>query len=65
LLQGVYKRAGVGLGTPGWVAPEETMGELVTEKADVFSFAMIMWEVSNPIMAPAGLACVACMDYLL
>jgi hypothetical protein len=41
------------------------MGELVTEKADVFSFAMIMWEVSNPIMAPAGLACVACMDYLL
>ena len=24
---------------------EETMGELVTAKADVYSFAMIMWEL--------------------
>ena len=29
----------------GWFAQEETMGELVTAKADVYSFAMIMWEL--------------------
>ncbi len=44
-LQGHYEITGVGLGTPGWVPPEETMGELVTTKADVYSFAMIMWEL--------------------
>lgn len=44
-IQGYYQRTGAGLGTPGWVAPEETLGELVTEKADAFSFAMIMWEL--------------------
>lgn len=42
---GHYEITGVGLGTPGWVPPEETMGELVTTKADVYSFAMILWEL--------------------
>ena len=36
---------GGGLGTPGYISPEELQGEPVTSKADTFSFAMILWEL--------------------
>jgi serine/threonine protein kinase len=32
-------------GTPCWTAPEVIRGEKYSEKADVFSFGVIMWEV--------------------
>ena len=32
-------------GTPCWTAPEVIRGESYSEKADVYSFAIIMWEV--------------------
>jgi serine/threonine protein kinase len=32
-------------GTPCWTAPEVIRGEKYSEKADVFSFGIIMWEV--------------------
>ena len=54
-MQGHYEITGVGLGTPGWVPPEETMGELVTAKADVYSFAMILWELLQSEVPYAGL----------
>lgn len=33
------------VGTPMWMAPEVIMGEQYTEKADVYSFGIIMWEI--------------------
>jgi serine/threonine protein kinase len=32
-------------GTPCWTAPEVIRGEKYSEKADVFSFGIIMWEM--------------------
>lgn len=32
-------------GTPYWTAPEVILGETVNRKADVFSFAIILWEL--------------------
>ena len=41
------KRGGVkGIcGTPGWMAPEVFRGESYSEKADVYSFAIVVWEI--------------------
>ena len=33
------------LGTPGWGSPEQILGDQVTFKSDVYSFAMILWEL--------------------
>ena len=33
------------VGTPMWMAPEVIMGEKYTEKADVYSFGIIIWEI--------------------
>ena len=35
----------VGVGTPGFISPEEMLGEAITEQSDVYSFAMILWEL--------------------
>eukprot|EP01116_Phalansterium_solitarium_P018988 TRINITY_DN5181_c0_g1_i4.p1 TRINITY_DN5181_c0_g1~~TRINITY_DN5181_c0_g1_i4.p1 ORF type:complete len:536 (-),score=149.58 TRINITY_DN5181_c0_g1_i4:297-1904(-) len=32
-------------GTPLWMAPEVLMGKEVDDKADVYSFAIVMWEI--------------------
>jgi serine/threonine protein kinase len=32
-------------GTPCWTAPEIIRGEAYSEKADVYSFGIVMWEV--------------------
>lgn len=34
-------------GTPNWMAPEVLRNEKFTEKADVFSMGVILWEVSH------------------
>jgi serine/threonine protein kinase len=34
-------------GTPNWMAPEVLRNEKFTEKADVFSMGVILWEVSE------------------
>jgi len=34
-------------GTPEWMAPELIRNEPVTEKSDIFSFGVIMWELST------------------
>jgi len=33
------------IGTPHWMAPEILRGEMYTEKADVYSFGVILWEM--------------------
>lgn len=35
------------VGTPEWTAPELLRNEPVTDKCDVFSFGVIMWELST------------------
>ena len=32
-------------GTPGFISPEELLGEAITVQSDVYSFAMILWEL--------------------
>ena len=43
-------------GSPLWTAPEVIRGEKYSEKADVFSFAIILWEIMNWKMPYAGIA---------
>jgi serine/threonine protein kinase len=33
------------VGTPMWMAPEVILGEKYTERADVYSFGIILWEI--------------------
>eukprot|EP01102_Stenamoeba_stenopodia_P006506 TRINITY_DN1787_c0_g1_i2.p1 TRINITY_DN1787_c0_g1~~TRINITY_DN1787_c0_g1_i2.p1 ORF type:complete len:1288 (-),score=192.66 TRINITY_DN1787_c0_g1_i2:91-3954(-) len=34
-----------GLANPSWLAPEIMMDEIYTEKADIFSFGVVLWEL--------------------
>lgn len=40
-------RSGRRIGTPHWMAPEIMRGEPYNEKADVYSFGMILWCVMH------------------
>lgn len=42
-------------GTTGWVAPEVLAEQGYTEKADVYSFAIILWEILTRQIPYAGL----------
>jgi len=33
------------IGTPHWMAPEVLRGEVYDEKADIYSYGMILWEI--------------------
>lgn len=35
------------IGTYQWMAPEVIKGDKYTEKADVFSFGIILWEIAT------------------
>jgi len=41
-------------GTTGWVAPEVLNEEGYTEKADVYSFAIVLWELLTRLVPYAG-----------
>eukprot|EP00917_Polyrhabdina_sp_WS-2016_P006761 GHVP01015076.1.p1 GENE.GHVP01015076.1~~GHVP01015076.1.p1 ORF type:complete len:1395 (-),score=256.08 GHVP01015076.1:159-4343(-) len=44
-----YWRLGA-LGTPRWAAPEVLRGDAHTEKADIYSFGIILWEMVNRVI---------------
>jgi serine/threonine-protein kinase len=50
---------GGGGGTVGWMAPEVMNGAAATEKADVFSFAVVLWELMTAAVPFAGQIAVA------
>jgi serine/threonine protein kinase len=37
------KKQGRRIGTPHWMAPEIMRGESYNERADIYSFGMILW----------------------
>jgi hypothetical protein len=40
-------QAGIALGTPGYMAPEQLAGRSVDARADVFAFGVVGWELST------------------
>jgi serine/threonine protein kinase len=40
-----FKDEGFAAGTPLWMAPEVLLGKNLTEKVDVYSFAIVFWEM--------------------
>ena len=36
-----------GIGTYQWMSPELINGEKYTEKADVYAYAIILWEIAT------------------
>eukprot|EP00009_Paramoeba_aestuarina_P014593 CAMPEP_0201540094 /NCGR_PEP_ID=MMETSP0161_2-20130828/70761_1 /ASSEMBLY_ACC=CAM_ASM_000251 /TAXON_ID=180227 /ORGANISM="Neoparamoeba aestuarina, Strain SoJaBio B1-5/56/2" /LENGTH=478 /DNA_ID=CAMNT_0047947541 /DNA_START=1302 /DNA_END=2738 /DNA_ORIENTATION=- len=42
-----YEETSSIVGTPAWTAPEVLKGEKYNEKADVYSFGIILWEVTE------------------
>ncbi|CAD8166913.1 unnamed protein product [Paramecium pentaurelia] len=47
---------GARIGTPHWMAPEIMRGESYQEKADVYSFGMILWEIITQQIPYEGLS---------
>lgn len=41
-------------GTPAWIAPEVIKRERYTEKADIYSIGIVMWEVATRKIPFAG-----------
>lgn len=50
------------LGTPIWMAPEVIRGEYYTEKCDVFSFAMILFQMATKELPMSQLTSTAIME---
>jgi serine/threonine-protein kinase CTR1 len=46
VLSGEYISTTSGIGTPQWTAPEVMRGDKVSEKSDVFSFGVVLWEIA-------------------
>jgi serine/threonine protein kinase len=44
-------------GTPAWMAPEVLRGEHFDEKADVYSFSIILWEILHRKVALQASKC--------
>ncbi len=40
--------------TPAWIAPEVILRERYTEKADIYSLGIVMWEVATRKLPIAG-----------
>ena len=36
-----------GIGTYPWMSPEIISGEIYTEKADIYAYGIILWEIAT------------------
>ena len=54
-----------GVGTPLWMAPELLAGRKYNRKADLYSFAIVLWEMAAHTYPWAGVDCSFFVDLLL
>ena len=47
-------QAGMTLGTPGYMAPEQVRGETLTRSADIYAYGVVLWELFTGTRAFSG-----------
>jgi serine/threonine-protein kinase len=58
-------QAGIGMGTPGYMPPEQVLGDAVDARADVFSTGVVLYEMLTAIRPFAGPTLAAVMRKVL
>jgi serine/threonine protein kinase len=60
-------RVGVVMGTPGYMAPEQAVGEIVDERADLYALGVILWEMlqGRPLFEASDVMALVAQQYSL